>query len=52
MTSKTSHETYLPQLSQCHVQHRPVNTRPQGMLRQRRADHSTLPEELVLRRLD
>ena len=21
MTSKTSHETYLPQLSQCHVQH-------------------------------
>ena len=32
--------------------HRPVNTRPQGMLRQRRADHSTLPEELVLRRLD
>jgi hypothetical protein len=29
-----------------------VNTRPQGMLRQRRADHSTLPEELVLRRLD
>jgi hypothetical protein len=29
-----------------------TDPRPQGMLRQRRADHSTLPEELVLRRLD
>ncbi len=28
-----------------------MNIRPMGMLRQRRADHSTLPEELVLRRL-
>jgi hypothetical protein len=35
-----------------HSNHRPVNPRPPGMLRQRRADDSTLPEELVLRRLD
>jgi hypothetical protein len=32
--------------------HRPVNPRPPGMRRQRRADDSTLQEELVLRRLD
>jgi hypothetical protein len=27
MTSKTSHETYLPQLSQCHVQHTSLHFR-------------------------
>jgi hypothetical protein len=31
--------------------HRPVNTRPPGMLRQRRAGGSTLPVRSVFRRL-
>jgi hypothetical protein len=44
--------TYPSPISRSDVPHRPVNPRPPGMLRQRRADDSTLQEELVLRRLD
>ena len=43
--------TYAPKFSGFDVPHRPVNTRPRGMLRQRRAGCSTLHERAVFRPL-